>query len=452
MNGSQIGVLFASLCADGSGQCAIDVSRRRDALRPICRAGATAISSGEMEISTGDRVMSSPVFKDNVIYFGGDDGNVYAVDAETGRQIWKRATNGPVPATPAIVDGTLYIGSYDGKFYALDARTGALKWKVTTEGERRFEAKGLHGLQPKNQTIADPFDVFLRVPWLRMAASTSEAATEIFMRWIQRPAICVGNSKPATSFTRRRRSRMASYFSEAGTAIFTRWTRRPVRRNGVFTQVKTPHSQSGGVPIFAGGRKRCGLHRLPGRELVCARCGDRQREVAFQHRIELGDYVAGGCRWHRYSSRHRTRVYITSSMQTVGSPWSASRGKPTCFPRQPLLAMLPSLACLNGTLEARDVKTGELLWDYQVETSKQNKGWVLTADRKFNVPFLYHSNWREAPIVANDQQIRIGGIFSSPLVVEWRGLLRQRRRIPLRVGINSAVSLVEWRSSGNLLT
>ena len=42
---------------------------------------------------------------------------------------------------------------------------------------------------------------------------------------------------------------------------------------------------------------------------------------------------------------------------------------------------------------------------------------MLTADRKFNVPFLYHSNWREAPIVANDQQIRIGGIFSSPLVV-----------------------------------
>ena len=58
---------------------------------------------------TGDRVISSPVFKDNVIYFGGDDANVYAVDAATGRQIWKRTTNGPVPATPAIADGTLYV-------------------------------------------------------------------------------------------------------------------------------------------------------------------------------------------------------------------------------------------------------------------------------------------------------------------------------------------------------
>ena len=56
---------------------------------------------------TGDRIISSPVFNDNVIYFGGDDGNVYAVDAATGRQIWKRATNGPAPATPAIADGTV---------------------------------------------------------------------------------------------------------------------------------------------------------------------------------------------------------------------------------------------------------------------------------------------------------------------------------------------------------
>jgi outer membrane protein assembly factor BamB len=72
---------------------------------------------------------------------------------------------------------------------------------------------------------------------------------------------------------------------------------------------------------------------------------------------------------------------------------------------------------LNGTLEARDTKTGELLWDFQVETSKKNAGWVLTADRKFNDRFFFHSGWREAPTVATDQQIRIGGIFSSPLLV-----------------------------------
>ena len=34
---------------------------------------------------TGARVVGSPVIQDKVIYFGSDDGNVYAVDAESGR-------------------------------------------------------------------------------------------------------------------------------------------------------------------------------------------------------------------------------------------------------------------------------------------------------------------------------------------------------------------------------
>ena len=113
---------------------------------------------------TGDRIVSSPVMASNRIYFGGDDGNLYAVDAETGHQIWKRATRGPVSSTPAVVDGSVFATSYDGHLYALNAETGAVKWKFNTGGERRFEAKGLHGLQPKTQTIADPFDIFLSSP------------------------------------------------------------------------------------------------------------------------------------------------------------------------------------------------------------------------------------------------------------------------------------------------
>jgi outer membrane protein assembly factor BamB len=69
-----------------------------------------------------------------------------------------------VPSTPAIASGLVYFTSYDGKFYAVDARTGKLRWKFATGGERRFEAKGIHGLQPKNQTIADPWDVYLSSP------------------------------------------------------------------------------------------------------------------------------------------------------------------------------------------------------------------------------------------------------------------------------------------------
>ena len=74
------------------------------------------------------------------------------------------------------------------------------------------------------------------------------------------------------------------------------------------------------------------------------------------------------------------------------------------------------IGVLNGSLVARDLSSGDLLWEFQTEASKQNKGWVLTADRKFNGPLLYVSNWREAPVVATERQFGIGAIFSSPLI------------------------------------
>ena len=100
----------------------------------------------------------------------GHDGNIYGVDAETGRQIWKRPTSGPVPCTPAVANGMVYAASYDGKFYALNAQTGAIKWKFATGGERRFEAKGIHGLEPKTQTMADQYDIFLSSPVVMQGA------------------------------------------------------------------------------------------------------------------------------------------------------------------------------------------------------------------------------------------------------------------------------------------
>jgi outer membrane protein assembly factor BamB len=34
---------------------------------------------------------------------------------------------------------------------------------------------------------------------------------------------------------------------------------------------------------------------------------------------------------------------------------------------------------LNGTLESRDLNSGNLLWQFRTEASTRNEGWVLTA-------------------------------------------------------------------------
>ena len=188
---------------------------------------------------TGDRIVSSPVWSDDTIYFGGDDGNIYAVDAESGRQLWKHATGGPAPSTPAVIDGVVYTVSYDGKLHALDARTGgcggnsrlvasvALKRKACTVYNRRI----------KRSLIRSMFS--FRARWWRKARFTSGAATAISMRSTPPRASYAGNSKPAMSCMLRRLTRTAFSTSEVGTVFSTRSTRRPEKRSGAFTAAKT---------------------------------------------------------------------------------------------------------------------------------------------------------------------------------------------------------------------
>ncbi|MDB4925916.1 PQQ-binding-like beta-propeller repeat protein [Mucilaginibacter sp.] len=83
-----------------------------------------------------DFFLSSPVLdlndKDLTVYFGSSDGNLYALNAHTGKKKWAFKTNGIIRASPALYQGKVYIGSWDTFLYALDARTGKLEWKFAT--------------------------------------------------------------------------------------------------------------------------------------------------------------------------------------------------------------------------------------------------------------------------------------------------------------------------------
>jgi outer membrane protein assembly factor BamB len=75
-----------------------------------------------------DIFTSSPAVANGKVFFGGGDGNVYAVDAQTGTLQWKFATKDVVHASPAVVNNTVYIGSWDSYLYAIDADSGQEKW------------------------------------------------------------------------------------------------------------------------------------------------------------------------------------------------------------------------------------------------------------------------------------------------------------------------------------
>lgn len=75
------------------------------------------------------RINTSPAVGEGMVYFGGGDGVLYALNASNGRLTWKFDTRSSIGSSPALVEGVLYFGSSDGRVWALDAKTGS---EVTT--------------------------------------------------------------------------------------------------------------------------------------------------------------------------------------------------------------------------------------------------------------------------------------------------------------------------------
>jgi len=118
----------------------------------------------QWRFKTGGPVIASPAIANGVLFIGSSDGVFYAIDENTGQQKWKVTLTDPISSSPAVADNLVYFLSYDGVFYALTADSGEIKWRFATGGEHRFEAKGIHGLTPATQDIADPMDLFLSSP------------------------------------------------------------------------------------------------------------------------------------------------------------------------------------------------------------------------------------------------------------------------------------------------
>jgi outer membrane protein assembly factor BamB len=366
--------------------------------------------------ATGNRVISSPVIRGKALYFGGDDGNVYAVDSETGRQMWKTKTRGPVPATPAVVNGTLYVGSYDGNFYALNADTGALKWRFATGGERRFEAKGLHGMQPKTQTIADPFDIFLSSPVVVGGAVYFGSgdgnvyaldANSGELRWKFKTGDVV-HASPAFADGVVFVGSWDSYFY----AIDAKNGKEKWRFHGgedalIHNQVGFQSSPAVVDGVVYTGCRDAQLYALE------AESGKEKWKIDNQLSwVITSPAVVGG---KVYFATSDSALYHVADAAT-GKSLVKEDGGAYMFSSPTVVNDTAFIGVLNGTLAARDAASGKLLWEFQTDASKENKGWVLTAERRFNVPMLFFDNWREGPLVAQDRQLSVGSIFSSPLV------------------------------------
>ncbi|MFC1552805.1 PQQ-binding-like beta-propeller repeat protein, partial [Candidatus Latescibacterota bacterium] len=139
---------------------------------PITAGGLIFVGGSDgiiraIDSSTGEKQRISPTVWNGRLFAGSGDGWVYSFEAKTGRMLWrfraapmerkipvygKLLSTWPAASGVIVEDGIAYvaagISNFDGTYvYALDAVTGDIKWENNTSGHLNAEARTGVGVQ-----------------------------------------------------------------------------------------------------------------------------------------------------------------------------------------------------------------------------------------------------------------------------------------------------------------
>jgi outer membrane protein assembly factor BamB len=87
---------------------------------------------------------TAPVAAGGIVFLGGSDGIVRALDGESGNLIWKAYTGGGIRFSPTIWESRVFVGSADGWVYSYEAASGRLLWRFRAAPiERKMPVYGV---------------------------------------------------------------------------------------------------------------------------------------------------------------------------------------------------------------------------------------------------------------------------------------------------------------------
>ena len=366
---------------------------------------------------TGGRIVSSAVWRDGAVLFGSDDGNVYAVDAVTGRQRWMTHTGGPVASSLALAGERAFAVSYDGRLYALDVRTGEVLWKFASEGERRFEAKGLHGLLPRTQTYPDLYDVYLSSPLVvdgKVVFGSGDGHVY---------AVDAASGRLAWKFATGDGVHASPAYAD-GLVVVGSWDGKLYALDAA-TGAQRWAFQAGLDPL---------IHNQQGFQSSAAIADGTVYVGCRDGHLYAVDLHTGAPKWNVDTEGSwvnaspavaQGSVFFATSDTAQYRAVDAVTGKPTqatgstqgyVFGSPTIAGDTVLLGVLNGSLQARDRVDGRVLWEFRTEAAKANRDWVLAADGKFNSGWLYASAWGDLSNDGTRRQDSVGSFYATPLV------------------------------------
>lgn len=368
---------------------------------------------------TNGYVISSPAVVGDLVYVGSTDGNLYAVDRLTGALRWKFATRGRVSSSPAVSNGFVYFCSYDGYFYALDAANGKLQWKFQTLGERRFEAKHLHGAQPASETTPDPFDVYLSSPTVSGGlvffgsgdgnVYALNALTGA-LRWRFKTHDVV-HASPAVDNGTVFIGSWDSYFYAIDAATGReRWRFKTGEDPDIHNQVGIQSSAAvaGGTLYF--GCRDSHLYALD------AQSGRLRWSFPTHGSWVVGSPAVQGPLVY-FATSDSSLLYAVHS-KSGDVVFSRSFNGWPMFSSPAIAGRVLYIGSSAGKLTAVDLDKRGVAWTFQTDGSKRNAHTYTKPDGSPNYAVAYRSDFYDDIVVGHDKMMTIGAILSSPVIVD----------------------------------
>ncbi len=381
-------------------------------------SGVQKFGQIKWKFHTNGLVISSPAVANGIAYVGSTDGNLYAIDLESGTQKWKFHTEVRVTSSPAVDHGVVYFESYDGNFYALDAVSGQLKWKFQTSGEKRFAARHIHGIEPAAETMPDPFDFYLSSPAVWSGSVYfgsgdgnvySLDANSGTLKWKFQTGNVV-HASPAIADGILFIGSWDSYFYalDASTGK-EKWRFKTGEDHEIYNQVGIQSSAAvmDGVVYF--GCRDSNFYALD--------AATGQKIWAFNNKgswVNTSPAVQGG------------RVYFATSDTALlyaldaksGTPVFSLKYKWPMFSSPALAGGMLYIGSHQGKLIAIDLKTQKQAWEFQTDGSKQNGSALTKPDGAPNYEVTFTENFYDNLMISVGKMQAIGTILSSPVVVD----------------------------------
>jgi len=382
-------------------------------------AGLSKFNTIKWKFHTGGRVIGSPAVVNGVVYVGSTDGNLYAIDAESGAQRWKFTTKAWEVSSPAVDSGVVYFLSYDSNFYAIDAASGQVRWKFKTEGERHFTGTHLHYLQPAIESMPDPWDFYLSSPavWngaVYFGGSDGNIyaldALSGALKWKFKTGDVV-HSSPAIA---------------DGTLYIGSWDRHLYAIDAASGKEKW-RFKTGDDPDA---HNHIGIQSSPAVMDGVIYFGSRD---SFAYAVDaatgkqLWKFSTDGSWVNNSMVVHNGRAYFGTSIPGIMHAVDAKTGKaifdlPTGTPVFASMALAGDtlyLGNFGGKLTAVDLKTQKSSWVFETDGSKQNSASMTNADGsiKFETVFSSPNLYYEDMVLTVHKLFTMGTILSSPVVV-----------------------------------